>query len=192
MASLIDCLIEDLTNENDGYEKLLSLSNEKTSAIVSGNIEKLQEIFAREQKLIEEVDVYEKKRQEDVKDICNVLRLPYEEIKVEHIVQILEKKAKEHDEDFYDGWDGTKAYRYTDTQEMTAPSEVTFTTVTGITYTPATYETVEAEWKPTLCNEKPVYDPSVVHQVGDKDGCWTWKEIKAFDMVSIPPLAIAK
>ena len=40
MASLIDCLIEDLTNENDGYEKLLSLSNEKTSAIVSGNIEK--------------------------------------------------------------------------------------------------------------------------------------------------------
>ena len=45
MASLIDCLIEDLTNENDGYEKLLSLSNEKTSAIVSGNIEKLQEIF---------------------------------------------------------------------------------------------------------------------------------------------------
>ena len=53
MASLIDCLIEDLTNENDGYEKLLSLSNEKTSAIVSGNIEKLQEIFTREQKLIE-------------------------------------------------------------------------------------------------------------------------------------------
>ena len=97
MASLIDCLIEDLTNENDGYEKLLSLSNEKTSAIVSGNIEKLQEIFTREQKLIEEVDVYEKKRQEDLKDICNVLRLPYEEIKVEHIVQILEKKAKEHD-----------------------------------------------------------------------------------------------
>ena len=92
-------------------------------------------------------------------------------------------KAKEPNEDFYDGWDGTKAYRYTNLQEMTASSEVTFTTVTGITYTPATYETVEAEWKPTLCNEKPVYDPSVVHQVGDKDGCWTWKEIKVFDMV---------
>ena len=26
-----------------------------------------------------------------------MLRLPYEEIRVEHIVQILEKKAKEHD-----------------------------------------------------------------------------------------------
>ena len=60
-------------------------------------ISKSFRIFTREQKLIEEVDVYEKKRQEDVKDICNVLRLPYEEIKVEHIVQILEKKAKEHD-----------------------------------------------------------------------------------------------
>ena len=74
MASLIDCLIEDLTNENDGYEKLLSLSNEKTSAIVSGNIEKLQEIFTREQKLIEEVDVYEKKRQE----IENYFKEPFE------------------------------------------------------------------------------------------------------------------
>lgn len=94
MASLIDCLIEDLTNENDGYEKLLDLSNDKTSAIVSGNVEKLQEIFIREQKLIEEIDVYENKRQEDVRDICNVLRLPYEEIRVEHIVQILEKKRK--------------------------------------------------------------------------------------------------
>lgn len=94
MASLIDCLIEDLTNENDGYEKLLDLSNDKTSAIVSGNVEKLQEIFIREQKLIEEIYVYENKRQEDVRDICNVLRLPYEEIRVEHIVQILEKKRK--------------------------------------------------------------------------------------------------
>lgn len=75
MASLIDCLIEDLTNENDGYEKLLDLSNDKTSAIVSGNVEKLQEIFIREQKLIEEIDVYENKRQEDVRDICNVHRL---------------------------------------------------------------------------------------------------------------------
>ena len=96
MASLIDCLIEDLTNENDGYEKLLDLSNDKTSAIVSGNVEKLQEIFIREQKLIEEIDVYENKRQEDVRDICNVLRLPYEEIRVEHIVQILEKNKRRH------------------------------------------------------------------------------------------------
>ena len=58
MASLIDCLIEDLTNENNGYEKLLNLSNEKTAAIVSGNVEQLQEIFIREQKLIEQIDVY--------------------------------------------------------------------------------------------------------------------------------------
>lgn len=97
MASLIDCLIEDLDNENTGYSKLLELSNEKTAAIVSGDIDKLQEILTQEQKAIEQIDVYEKRRQEDVKDICNVLRLPYEEIKVEHIIQILEKKAKEHD-----------------------------------------------------------------------------------------------
>ena len=32
-----------------------------------------------------------------MKEICSILRLPYAEIRVEHIVQILEKKPKEHD-----------------------------------------------------------------------------------------------
>ena len=32
-----------------------------------------------------------------MKEICSILRLPYEQIRVEHIVQILEKKPKEHD-----------------------------------------------------------------------------------------------
>lgn len=34
MASLIDLLIDDLNNEDTGYNKLLDLSNDKTSAIV--------------------------------------------------------------------------------------------------------------------------------------------------------------
>ena len=81
MASLIDLLIDDLNNEDTGYNKLLDLSNDKTSAIVKG----------------EELETVEQKRQEDVKEICSILRLPYEQIRVEHIVQILEKKPKEHD-----------------------------------------------------------------------------------------------
>ena len=89
MASLIDLLIDDLNNEDTGYNKLLDLSNDKTSAIVKGDVDELQKIFLQEQKLIEEL--------ETVEEICSILRLPYEEIRVEHIVQILEKKPKEHD-----------------------------------------------------------------------------------------------
>ena len=89
MASLIDLLIDDLNNEDTGYNKLLDLSNDKTSAIVKGDVDELQKIFLQEQKLIEELETVEQKRQEDVKEICSILRLPYE--------QILEKKPKEHD-----------------------------------------------------------------------------------------------
>ena len=91
MASLIDLLIDDLNNEDTGYNKLLDLSNDKTSAIVKGDVDELQKIF------LQELETVEQKRQEDVKEICSILRLPYEQIRVEHIVQILEKKPKEHD-----------------------------------------------------------------------------------------------
>ncbi|MGN0318270.1 MAG: flagellar protein FlgN [Lachnospira sp.] len=97
MASLIDSLIEALNKEKTEYDKLLELSNSKTSAIVSGDVEQLQEILVKEQKLIDNLDSIEKVRQDTVKDICNVLHLDYREIKVEQIVQLLEKKAAEHD-----------------------------------------------------------------------------------------------
>ena len=45
MASLIDLLIDDLNNEDTGYNKLLDLSNDKTSAIVKGDVDELQKIF---------------------------------------------------------------------------------------------------------------------------------------------------
>ena len=44
MASLIDLLIDDLNNEDTGYNKLLDLSNDKTSAIVKGDVDELQKI----------------------------------------------------------------------------------------------------------------------------------------------------
>ena len=97
MASLIDLLIDDLNNEDTGYNKLLDLSNDPTSAIVKGDVDELQKIFLQEQKLIEELETVEQKRQEDVKEICSILRLPYEQIKTYVLVQILEKKPKEHD-----------------------------------------------------------------------------------------------
>lgn len=103
MASLIDSLIQVLNNENTEYSKLLDLSKDKTSAIVGGNVEKMQEIFSKEQKLIDELNKLEEERMSCVTDICKVLHLSPSEVKVEQIVKLLEKKPKEHDalEDAY-------------------------------------------------------------------------------------------
>ena len=45
MASLIETLIDVLDKENTEYQGLLKLSEEKTTAIVNGNVERLQEIL---------------------------------------------------------------------------------------------------------------------------------------------------
>ena len=97
MASLIDSLIEVLNNENTEYEKLIELSKDKTSAIVNGNVDRLQELLGSEQRIIDSIDKLDAIREGVVKDICKVLHLNPDEIKVGQIVVMLEKKPAEHD-----------------------------------------------------------------------------------------------
>jgi flagellar biosynthesis/type III secretory pathway chaperone len=97
MASLIETLIDVLDKENTEYESLLELSKAKTTAIVSGQVEKLQEILVEEQKYIERINVLDDKREENVKDICDVLNLPFKDVKVDRVIQILENQPKERD-----------------------------------------------------------------------------------------------
>ena len=68
-----------------------------TEAIVSSNVEKLQEILVKEQARIDVLDKLEKKRQDNVNDICKVLNLSPEGIRVNDIIEILRKRPKEHD-----------------------------------------------------------------------------------------------
>ena len=63
MASLIDSLINIMDDENRQYTALLDLSNNKTAAIVNGNVEQLQEIFGKEQKLIDVITRLETERE---------------------------------------------------------------------------------------------------------------------------------
>mgnify|MGYP001112419202 CR=1 FL=1 len=91
MASLIDSLINIMNDENRQYTELLDLSNNKTTAIVKGDVGQLQEIFGKEQKLIDILNRLEMERQS-----C-VLHLSAAEVKVSQIVRLLEKKQAEHD-----------------------------------------------------------------------------------------------
>ena len=56
MASLIETLIDVLDKENTEYQGLLKLSEEKTTAIVNGNVERLQEILGLEQRSIDKIN----------------------------------------------------------------------------------------------------------------------------------------
>lgn len=98
MASLIENLINVLEKENHEYNQLLSLSLDKTSVIVSDDIEKLQLIVAEEQNIIELINKLEKIREENIKDIANVLNIPQHEFKLDNLIKMLEKQPKEQEE----------------------------------------------------------------------------------------------
>ena len=82
MASLIETLIDVLDKENTEYQGLLKLSEEKTTAIVNGNVERLQEILGLEQRSIDKINKLDAFRDENVGDICNVLNIHRKGIKI--------------------------------------------------------------------------------------------------------------
>lgn len=98
MASLIDNLISILEKENNEYNQLLNLSLDKTSVIVKGDIEKLQLIVADEQKIIGTINKLEALREENIKDIANVLNIPEPEFKLDNLIKLLKKQPKEQEE----------------------------------------------------------------------------------------------
>ena len=72
MASLIETLIDVLDKENTEYQGLLKLSEEKTTAIVNGNVERLQEILGLEQRSIDKINKLDAFRDENVGKIENI------------------------------------------------------------------------------------------------------------------------
>ena len=98
MASLIENLISVLEKENMEYNQLLSLSLDKTTVIVKGDIAGLQEVMAEEQKIIEKINRLESIREESIRDIANVLNIPQDELKLDRLIKMLENQPKEYNE----------------------------------------------------------------------------------------------
>lgn len=92
MASLLENLINILTKENEEYEQLLDLSQEKIGKIVSADLEGLQAIMGKEQPIIERIAVLENQREECVADMGNVLNIPAEAMKLDTLIRLLEKQ----------------------------------------------------------------------------------------------------
>lgn len=94
MASLIDELIDVLEQENKEYETLMLLSKEKTPVIVKGDLDQLQKITAVEQEFVGEIKVLEKKREEVIADIGNVLSRDPKTTKIIDIIELLAKQPE--------------------------------------------------------------------------------------------------
>ena len=82
MASLIENLIIGLNEEYAVYEKLLEVSMEKTSSIVSNNLDRLKATTDKEQALVDTITSYESKRNNTMASIASVLNKKASELKI--------------------------------------------------------------------------------------------------------------
>lgn len=97
MASLIENLITQLNEEYAVYEQLLEVSMEKTSAIVSNNLDRLKETTDKEQLLVDTITGLGNARQETMHNIANVLNKRGTELRVIDVVEFLEGQPEFRD-----------------------------------------------------------------------------------------------
>lgn len=94
MASLIEELIQVMEQECEIYEALDQVSDKKTETIVKGDIEALQKITEREQNVVDDILILEKKRQNIVNNIAVVLNQNPKTMTIADIVRIMEKQPE--------------------------------------------------------------------------------------------------
>ena len=95
MASLIEELIDVLENEQEVYQKLIPISEEKTLVIVENDVTSLQEITEKEHRIIGELNILERKRQETMNNIETVLGSKGKDLSLRKLVDLLEKQPEE-------------------------------------------------------------------------------------------------
>lgn len=97
MASLIENLITELNEEYAIYEQLLQVSMEKTSAIVSNNLDRLKATTDKEQLLADTVAGIESRRRQTMDGIAGVLNKKSSELTIMNIVDFLAEQPEFHD-----------------------------------------------------------------------------------------------
>ncbi len=95
MASLMEVLIDVLEQENQEYEKLLSLSMRKTSVIVSEDLAELAKITDEEQIIVSRINHLDHQRNESVNDIADVLNKDVDKLKIVDLIRMLAARPEE-------------------------------------------------------------------------------------------------
>lgn len=95
MASLMEELIETLNAEEVLYGKLIPIEEEKTRAIITNDLEALQDITVREHELVDQTSALENKREQVAIDIATVLGRNPKTITLEEIADVLKNQPND-------------------------------------------------------------------------------------------------
>ena len=94
MASIIENLVLVLERENTEYEQRLGLSMRKTSIIVAGKPQELEQITDEEQIIVNRVQKLEKDRQQAMDEIARVINRDVTTIRLPDVIRILERRPE--------------------------------------------------------------------------------------------------
>ena len=95
MASLTEELISVLQREQDIYQQLIPIAEQKTKVIIQNDLKSLQEITEREQQAIEQLNALERRREEVIVNMGTVLNRDPRTLKLKNMVKLLEKRPEE-------------------------------------------------------------------------------------------------
>lgn len=91
-------LIITLKQEQELYEDMIPIAEEKTKIIIKNDLESLQQITEKEQLAVEKVNVLEKKREETINNIGIVISKDPKTLNIQTLINLLEKQPKEQKE----------------------------------------------------------------------------------------------
>lgn len=97
MASLMDNLVEVLEEENNQYEKLIELSQEKKQAIIKADIHMLERITEQEQDISSTLRNLDIRRDAVLKDMADVLGKDFEEMTITRLIGYLDQQPTEQE-----------------------------------------------------------------------------------------------
>lgn len=95
MASLMENLIDVLESEASEYEILVGLSTKKTPVIIQGDLTALQQITDEEQIVVGRIQRLERKREEVIGDIANVINKDVADLKLVNLIEMLRERPAE-------------------------------------------------------------------------------------------------
>lgn len=87
-SSLIKQLTQILNQENEIYDTLAKLSNNKTQIIVEGKVQDLDSIVKIEQSLVIKISKLEQQREQIVESMCTQLGIKPEEVTLTEILKL--------------------------------------------------------------------------------------------------------
>lgn len=88
-------MLDVLEKENDEYKKLISLSEEKTQALIKSDITQILQISEKEQDVVDVIKKCEKKCDEVIADMGIVLGRDLQKLTVAEVIDLLNKQPQE-------------------------------------------------------------------------------------------------